>query len=869
MESELSRLIDALPALIWTAQPDGRADYINRQWSEYAGLSLAQAAGTGWLSAIHPDDRARVIAEWEVFVTSGQGGQVEARLRRADGVYRWFNFSAAPLADASGRVVKWCGINTDIDDRKRAEERRAEEALLDGERYARWIMDTIPGMTALMKPNGEIEAVNHKILEYFGRSRQELEQWGTSDAVHPEDLAGVQQAVALAFASGHSYEVEHRIRGADGVYRWHQSTGLPLRDATGQVVRYCCLMTSIEDRKRTEEALLARERNLKTIINTLPTTAWSTHPDGYCDFLSDRWLDYAGYTADEAAGWGWGKVLHPEDAPRLVTYWQECLSSGTPVDIEARMRRFDGEYRWFLFRANPLRDINGTIVKWYGTNIDIEDRKRTEQELWRINGYLQEAQRLSLTGSFTWDIQADEHYWSEQTFRIFELDPVEKVSIAMILPRIHPADMEVAQRVIGGAADGADFQTELRLLMPDGSAKHIDVVGHRIPEITDRPVFVGCIRDITERKHAEEKLRRTTAQLMDAEALSKTGSVEFDFYRDIHLWSDETYKIFEVEYGAKITKARFLARFHPDDVSIISEFIATAATISKVEFRLLMPDGRLKYARAIGYVTSRIEGLPIGTAAIQDITEQRISEQALDKVRSELAHLTRVSSLGALTASIAHEVNQPLSGIITNASTCVRMLDAEPPNIGGARETARRTIRDGNRAAEVITRLRALFTGKTTRSDAVDLSEATREVIALSANELQRGRVILQDELAEGLPAVTGDRVQLQQVVLNLLLNAIDALSGVVDRPRQVLVRNDLDEDGGVRLAIQDVGVGFEGHDAEWLFEAFHTTKPNGMGIGLSVSRSIVESHGGRLWAQRNEGPGATFAFSIPARCDT
>ncbi len=250
-------------------------------------------------------------------------------------------------------------------------------------------------------------------------------------------------------------------------------------------------------------------------------------------------------------------------------------------------------------------------------------------------------------------------------------------------------------------------------------------------------------------------------------------------------------------------------------------------------------------------------------ALSEDITERRRMEEALNKARSELAHVSRVTSLGALTASIAHEINQPLSGIITNASTCLRMLATDPPQVEGARETARRTIRDGNRASEVITRLRALYSKKDPLPESVDLNEATREVIALSLSELQRSRVTLRLELADDLPLVTGDRVQLQQVILNLVLNASDAMSGVEDRPRQLVIRTERGDDRA-RLTVQDVGVGIEPSGVDRVFEPFYTTKSGGMGIGLSVSRSIVESHHGRLWATVNEGPGAAFSFSIP-----
>ncbi|MER9020205.1 ATP-binding protein [Mesorhizobium sp. M0898] len=277
-----------------------------------------------------------------------------------------------------------------------------------------------------------------------------------------------------------------------------------------------------------------------------------------------------------------------------------------------------------------------------------------------------------------------------------------------------------------------------------------------------------------------------------------------------------------------------------------------------------MADGSIKHVRVFGRVIKHDTGRLECVGAVQDVTQSRLLAQAHDKLRSELAHLTRVMSLGAMTASIAHEVNQPLSGIITNASTCLRMLAADPPNIEVAQETARRTIRDGNRAADVIARLRALFSKRPPTIEPIDLNEAAREVIALSSGDLQRNRVVLHTEFAGGLPPVGGGRVQLQQVIINLLRNASDAMSGVDDRPRQLVIRTELDEDDHVHLSVQDAGVGFGPEGTARLFEAFYTTKSEGMGIGLSVSRTIIESHNGRLWAERNRGPGATFSFSIP-----
>jgi C4-dicarboxylate-specific signal transduction histidine kinase len=252
---------------------------------------------------------------------------------------------------------------------------------------------------------------------------------------------------------------------------------------------------------------------------------------------------------------------------------------------------------------------------------------------------------------------------------------------------------------------------------------------------------------------------------------------------------------------------------------------------------------------------------------VQDVTAQRRSEEALGRLRSELAHVARVASVGRLTASIAHEVNQPLAGVVANASTCLRMLERESPNLDGARTTARRAVRDAMRASEVISHVRALVTRTAATAGPVDLNEATREVLALSRGELRRARATARLELAEDLPPVLGDRVQLQQVVLNLLRNAVQAMDDVVDRPKEVVIRTAAD-DGRVTLSVQDAGVGVDPREADRLFDAFYTTKPEGMGVGLSVSRSIIESHGGRLWAAPNDGPGATFALSIPSRTE-
>ena len=616
-----------------------------------------------------------------------------------------------------------------------------------------------------------------------------------------------------------------------------------------------------------EEALRSSDRNFAAIINTIPTAAWTTRSDGYCDFINQGWLDYAGLTAKQAQGWGWAEAIHPDDRQRLVEDWQSCLASGTPVDTEARIRRFDGSHRWFLIRANPLRDESGNIVKWYGTNIDIEERKRAEQ---KFRGLLESAPDATVVVNQDGRIVLV----NAQTMRVFGYKREEMLGkeIDILVPErfrgIHPdhrsgffaqprvRPMGKGLRLYGRRKDGTEFPVEISLS----------------PLETEEGTLVSAaVRDITERKRAEDELRRSETFLAESQTLSQIGSFSWSVATNEITWSEQLYRIYEFEIGVPVTLDLIRARVHPEDLTLYEKMVEQArngANDFEWQYRLLMPDHSIKYLHAVAHASRDQNDQLEYLAAIQDVTARRLSEEALEKARSELAYAAKVMSLGTLTASIAHEVNQPLSGIITNANTCLRMLSADPPNVDGALETARRTIRDGNRASDVITRLRTLYSKKDLCPELMDLNEAAREVTSLLLSELQRNRIILRQQLAEDLPPVTGDRIQLQQVILNLVRNASDAMRTIDDRPRELLIRTERDHGNQVRLSVTDAGVGFTPHAADKLFEAFYTTKNDGMGIGLSISRSIVEAHHGRLWATGNDGPGATFSFAIPCKLE-
>lgn len=376
--------------------------------------------------------------------------------------------------------------------------------------------------------------------------------------------------------------------------------------------------------------------------------------------------------------------------------------------------------------------------------------------------------------------------------------------------------------------------------------------------------LAGCPRPVAPRDLA---LRRSEAFLLEAQRLSSTGSFSWRVPFDEICWSEQLSRILELECGERPSFDAIDSRVHPEDLEAVRQMRERARSDGsdiECEFRLLMPGHRVKYVHMVAHGTREMDGSLEYIGAIQDVTQRRMAEEALSRARSELVHVTRVMVLGALTASIAHEVNQPLTGIVTNASTCLRMLAANPPNVEGARETARRTLRDANRAADVISRLRELFARKEPQSIPFDLNDAACEVIALLHTELQRNSVVVRTQLAQGLPAILGDRVQLQQVVLNLLMNAAEAMAADADRARLAIVRTECCSDELVRLSVTDTGPGLEAQVMARLFEPFYSTKAGGMGIGLFVSRSIIERHHGSIQVESNEGGGVTFSFSVP-----
>ena len=488
--------------------------------------------------------------------------------------------------------------------------------------------------------------------------------------------------------------------------------------------------------------------------------------------------------------------------PRLEEQCSQVIATG----VEARADFRDGD-RWFVIRISPYakgeRQVGGTVLTFtnvtaFRASIDqvIYERECTKAILNAV------ADPLVVLGADQ-RIQSGNRAFYSMFFELASL----RTRLKGMLAGSHPFQPVEVDHVFPGEGQRTLILDARPLSLPGHSERRVLVT---FQDITARKQAeaVNDLRAIAERKGG---LRRSEAFLAEAQRLSLTGSFSWRVATDEITWSDQLYRIFEFDQGMPVTLELIGTRVHPEDMPLLHDMIERArcaGTDFEHEHRLLMPDQSIKYLHMVAHGTRDEDGRLEYIGAVQDVTARRLSEQALGKAQSELAHVARVTALTTLTASIAHEVNQPLSGIITNASTCLRMLAADPPDVDGARETARRTIRDGNRASDVIARVRALFTKKESATESVDLNEAAREVIALSLSELQRSRVILRPEFADDLPPVTGDRVQLQQVILNLLVNASDAMSGVDDRPRQMVIRTERDEGDRVRLTRTGCGGG-------------------------------------------------------------
>jgi PAS domain S-box-containing protein len=541
---------------------------------------------------------------------------------------------------------------------------------------------------------------------------------------------------------------------------------------------------------------------------------------------------------------------------------------GEEVAIEAlKIGATDYVLKTSLSRLVP------SVVRALRETTQKAERKRAEESLRQSEAYLAEAQRLSGTGSFGWNVSSGEIYWSEETYKIFEYDRAVKPTLALTFRRFHPDDGDRVQQTINRAAKArANLDFEHRLMMPDGSVKHVHVLARALETSSGNLEYVGAVTDVTAAKRTEETLRESEAYLAEAQRLSHTGSwAGAHGPGEIRYWSDECYRLLGFDpHGEKPRFETFFNRIHPDDQAKFKETIQKAwreKAESHLDYRIVHPGGEIRDMHGVGHpVLSPSGDIVEFVGTVMDVTERKRAEEERERLRqvqADLAHLSRVATMGELTASLAHEIRQPISAAVTNAKTCLRWLGRDEPDVAEACEAASRLVKDVTRAADIISRISVLFKKGALQRDQVDVNELIREMIVLLRSEANRYSISIRTELAEDLPNVMADRVQLQQVVMNLMLNGIDAMKETTGGGELTFKSEACDAE--LLISVSDTGVGLPPEQADQIFRAFFTTKDNGTGMGLPISRSIIESHGGRLWATGAPGRGATFQFTLPA----
>jgi PAS domain S-box-containing protein len=751
--------------------------------------------------------------------------------------------------------------------------RESERKLEAAQRIAHvgwWERDYVTGRISL----------SDEVRRIYGVQPVDLAQWHARrlDLIHPEDRSRVAAASETAMGGGARYDLEYRVVRPDGTVRVVHSQGDVTRDESGRPVRHFGVMQDITELRQAEDELRARQDMLDIAQKAARAVAFDWHLGARES--ENRWSPEleAMYGLEpgtfDRTYQGWRKLVHPDDWPSVKSAIERANESGD-VDAEYRVIHKGGSVRWLRAKGRMFFDADGRPERMVGFMIDVTDRRHAEAELRATEARFRTFVDHATDGFFLMDHELKVVDVNRQACESLGYSREELVGMH---PRHFDASLDEAA-IAGVASRAVAEQTitfETRHRRQDGTTFPVEI---RVRTFTQAGhlFYLALVRDISERKRAEESLRQSEAYLAEAQRLSHTGSWALDIASGKYVYtSAESDRIYGFDPRVNPpTREAIFERIHPEDRTRWKRNLEKSLreeVDTFDEYRIVLPDGTLRHLHVIRHPvlddTGKIVRL-MGTTI--DITERKLAEEtlrekehALQTARTELARVSRLTTLGEMTTSIAHEVSQPIGAMVASAGACARWLAADPPAFAEARATLDNIVADGKRAREVITRIRALTKRQAPRKELLDINYKIAEVLALTEHELRSHDIVLRTQLDKSLPGIAGDRVQLQQVILNLIVNAMEAMSGIDDRSRELTVVSGRDDTNAVVVEVRDSGSGLDAHSAERLFEAFYTTKAEGIGIGLSISRSIVEAHGGQLSASANEPHGAVFRFSLP-----
>jgi len=848
---------------------------------------------------VHPDDREALYREVDVEVAAGVYPVHEHRIVRPSGEVRTVHSITSKLWSAmpgdlengsSGKPHRLFGTVQDITELKHSEEARhslskdlqeSRSWLEEAQRVAHlgyWVWD--------LETNRVIWS--EETYRIFGLAPQggSLGIAMVGEMFHPDDREAVFRTAEEAIRSGTRVDCEHRLIRPDGEVRIVHSLGDLKKTSEGRTQMFGTTQ-DITDRKRVEEERQTLSSALQQSNARLEEAQRVAHI-GHYEFNPIE--NQVTWSAELCRIWGIPPVkgpldmavvfemIHPEDREYAARTIEEIIRSGTHLKAEHRIVRPNGEVRFLQVLGTVKRDASGRAYELFGTCQDITDRKLAEQTLRRNQFYLSEGERLAHMGSWassklgiSWSDDLG-IYWSDEVYKIFGLDPRDGApTLEKFLAVIHPQDrasMAETLKMMHEQHCGCDVTK--RIVRPDGEIRYVRCVG--IPVVEDGVFqgFHGTTMDVTEQELLTQELRREQAYLTDAQSMAHIGSWAYNLVtRKLLHSSDENARLYGFDPSqGPIPAERFFDTQHAEDAPYVNAALERAVREGTDfyldEYRIRHTDGSIRFLRAIGHRNASGEpGEYVGIS--MDITDRKRAEEERERLRqleADLAHINRVNMMGELAAALAHEIKQPIAASITSASACLRWLAHDPPDLERARAAAARIEQEGNRAADIINSLRSFYkTGTPAERQPVDVKGTIQEMTALLGTEAARHAVTIRAESEADMPHIPADRVQLQQVLMNLMLNAIEAMK---DTGGELTIRSGVNPEGHLTVSISDTGEGLPAEGADLIFDPFHTTKPQGTGMGLTITRSIVESYGGRVWATANEGPGATFHFTLP-----
>ncbi|MGO1075779.1 PAS domain-containing sensor histidine kinase [Inquilinus sp. CA228] len=764
-------------------------------------------------------------------------------------------------------------------------------ALRDRERELSQLVDMVPSHVWRLQPDGEPTFFNKRMVDFLGLDVADTDKPGMTRlaamieaTVHPDDAAAFMDTLGRCLRTGEPFAMRYRLRRADGVYRWMSSRAEAMRDQGGCIVQWYGLCHDIDDQMQVEEALRQSKQQLEETIDAVPIRIWSATSTGGPVYFNKRYRDHLRSVVPHLMDLEEPRIdkllqelVHPEDAPDVQRALQNTSETGGAGVMRFRWRERDGVYRWAECRVEPRRDQGGAIVQWYGVSLDIDDEVRAQETSRDREREL--SQFVDMVPIYLWRLTPDGEpiFANKRLIDYLGLDiadadkPDTSRLAAFIKTAVHPDDAaSLGQALNRCFVTGESFSMKYRLRRADGVYRWMEGSAEPMRDQGGRIIqWYGLCHDIDDRLLAEEALRGRERELSLLVDMVPSNLWRLTPDGETTLANRHMAEFLGMDLADKSRlEVVFDTIFHPDDAEEVGDVLGRCLVTGErfsMKYRLRRADGVYRWMSGRAEPMRDEHGHIVQWFGLcHDIDDQVHAEEALRRASDKLARATQAASLSELSASIAHEVNQPLAAIVANSHACHRWLSAEPPNLERAKITAERITRDANAAADVVSRIRALFRRTPHARSPEDVNRLIGEVCRLMADEIAAKDIRIRTALEPDLPPVALDRVQVQQVFVNLIRNGIEAMDAVADGARALQIRSWRDGPDAIRVEVRDAGTGFK--DPERVFEPFFTTKPDGMGMGLPICRSIIESHGGRLWTADSEQRGAIVAFTLPLR---